>query len=263
MRHRKRGRKLSRTPAHRKATRQNIAKALIEHERIITTPAKAKETKSFVEKLITLARKAQPYKDADNEHDRAKYVHYYRQALKKLQDKKMVQKLFGEGPWRDSGSLGQRYLDRPSGQTRIIRVAGSRLGNPIGYAIEDITEINYQLAGKERKLKLSGNRLGDNAQQVIFELIREGEGAEEEEDLAPSVDIDESDDSLSVSDEKQDAGSDEMSENGDLEQTQTAELDAEPTSDENNSEPAKDESEDEDVEQDDTEGGDTDEDEKD
>ncbi len=188
MRHRKRGRKLSRTSAHRKAMRQNLAKALLEHERIITTPAKAKEAKPFVEKLITLARKAQPYKNAGGGDERARYVHFYRLAMKKLQDKKLVQKLFGEGPWREGGSLAERYADRPSGQTRIIRMGGSRLGTSLGYAIEESTEIDYKLAGKERTMKLTGNRLGDNAKQVIFELVRQGEH-EPQEEVAPEIDI--------------------------------------------------------------------------
>ncbi len=190
MRHRKKGRKLSRTSAHRKATRQNLAKALLEHERIVTTPAKAKEAKPLVEKLITLARKAQPYKNSENHDERAKYVHYYRLALKKLQDKTLVQKLFGEGRWHEGGSLGERYADRPSGQTRILRIGGSRLGIPFGYSMEDISELNYELDGKERKLKLTGNRLGDNAPQVLWELVREDEGGpEEEEDIAPEIDV--------------------------------------------------------------------------
>ncbi len=92
MRHKKQGRKLSRSSSHRKATRRNIARALLEHERIVTTPAKAKETQSFVEKLITLARKAQPFKDDSENHE--KYLHYYRKAFDKLQDKRMVQKLY-------------------------------------------------------------------------------------------------------------------------------------------------------------------------
>ncbi len=189
MRHKKRGRKLSRSVAHRKATRQNLAKALLEHERIVTTPAKAKEAKSLIEKLITLARKAQPYKKAGSADERAKYVHYYRLALKKLQDKRLVQKLFGEGEWSEGGSLGERYIDRPSGQTRIVHLGGSRLGTPLGYAVEDITELNYELNGRERKMKLTGNRLGDNTEQVLFELVREDEYGPEEEDMAPEIDI--------------------------------------------------------------------------
>ncbi len=57
MRHGKRGRHLSRTSAHRKALRQNIANSLFIHGRIVTTVEKAKETRSFVEKIITIAKK--------------------------------------------------------------------------------------------------------------------------------------------------------------------------------------------------------------
>src|SRR5262245_3647922 len=57
MRHRKAGRKLNRSPAHRPALMRNLAMALIRHERIITTVEKAKEARRFVEKLITLAKK--------------------------------------------------------------------------------------------------------------------------------------------------------------------------------------------------------------
>jgi large subunit ribosomal protein L17 len=188
MRHKKRGRKLSRTSAHRKATRRNIARALLEHERIVTTPAKAKETRSFVERLITLARKAQPFKDDPENH--GKYLHYYRQAMKKLQDEKLVQKLFGEGPWRDQECLGERYADRPSGQTRIIKLSGHRLGTPLGYSVGEIAEFTYEIGGNTRRVKLTGNRLGDNAEQVIFELV--GKTSElVEEELKPVIEIDE------------------------------------------------------------------------
>jgi large subunit ribosomal protein L17 len=191
MKHRKKGRKLSRTAAHRQATRRNLASALLEHERIITTPAKAKEARSFVEKLITLARKALPHKDSDDPEDRGKYLHYYRQAMSKLQDKRMVQKLFGEGEWREQESLAERYAERPSGQTRIIRLSGSRLGVPVGTTFAEIPVFSYEMAGKERMLKLTGNRKGDNAPQVIFELVEKEKPAEEEEEVAPTISISE------------------------------------------------------------------------
>lgn len=189
MRHKKRGRKLGRTPSHRQALRRNMAKALFEHERIVTTEAKAKETKSFIEKLITLARKAVPYKDSEDKDDHAKYLHYFRQAQGKLQDKKMVQKLFGEGEWREKQSLGERYQDRPGGYTRIIRLSGSRLGIPMGDTVGDVPELIYEMGGKERSVRMIGNRLGDNAKRVIFELVEEQMGGEEgeEEEVAPVV----------------------------------------------------------------------------
>ena len=123
MRHRKRGRHLGRTPAHRKAMRRNLACSLIAQERVRTTPEKAKECRSFVEKLITLARK--------------NTLAGFRRALALLDDKYVVRRLFRE--------IGPRYVDRPGGYTRIL------------------------------KLDVSHNRLGDNAGQVIFELVTETE----------------------------------------------------------------------------------------
>src|SRR5438132_10657165 len=78
MRHLKAGRKLGRNATHRLALMRNLTRALIEHERIITTVEKAKEARRFVEKLITLAKKAT---DADNPAAR---LHLRRLALAKL-----------------------------------------------------------------------------------------------------------------------------------------------------------------------------------
>lgn len=188
MRHRKSGRKLSRTASHRQALRRNLAKALFTHERIITTAPKAKEARRFIERLITLARKALPYKDATGQQDRARYLHYYRLALKKLQDKKLVQKLFGEGAWREEGSLAERFATRPGGYTRIVKLSGSRLGVPLGATVGSIPELSYELAGAERTLKLVGNRLGDNASRVVFELVGAAVAPEE---AAPAVAVSE------------------------------------------------------------------------
>jgi len=189
MRHRKKGRKLSRTASHRMALRRNLASALLREERVVTTRAKAKEVRPFVERLITLARRALACKDADDPQQRARYVHYYRLALARLQDKEMVQKLFGEGAWRDEPeSLAERYANRDGGYTRIISLGGSRLGVPVGATVGAIPELSYEIAGAERSLRLTGNRLGDNAPRVIFELVeKEREGAEVE--VAPTVDV--------------------------------------------------------------------------
>ncbi len=244
MRHKKRGRKLGRTPSHREALRRNMAKALFEHERIVTTEAKAKETKSFIEKLITLARKAVPYRDSEKQDERAKYLHYFRKALGKLQDKKMVQKLFGEGEWREKSSLGERYLDRPGGYTRIIRLSGSRLGIPMGDTVGDIPELIYEMGGRERRVRMIGNRLGDNAKRVIFELVEEqmpGEEGEEEEEVAPVVTLsDEADeepeevtdeDKDAVLEEEEAAEEEQQEGSGAAEAEASAEEDEEPTAD--------------------------------
>lgn len=121
MRHRIAGRQLSRTSEHRLAMRRNIVSSLFEHETISTTMPKAKEVRSFAEKLITLARKgtlAARRRAIAMLNDRAIY---------KDEDGKMVKsgtvvgKLFSE--------IAPRYLDRPGGYTRIIRLSKRRLGD--------------------------------------------------------------------------------------------------------------------------------------
>ena len=106
MRHRKSGRHLNRTSAHRKAMFSNMAASLIEHEVIKTTVPKAKELRRVAEPLITLAK-----------HDT---VANRRLAFARLRNKAAVGKLFTE--------LGPRYEERPGGYTRILK-AGHRNGD--------------------------------------------------------------------------------------------------------------------------------------
>lgn len=165
--------------------RRNLAASLLTHGRIITTMPKAKEVRPFVERLITLARKAVSKRDTD----KAAYVHYYRMILSKLQNKEMVKKLVGEGKWREDGGIAQRYMNRNGGYTRIMRLSGSRLGILTGGKVGKIPELEYKMEGVDRKLRLVGNRLGDNAKRVIFELV-EGVGEEvKEEAVEPKVEV--------------------------------------------------------------------------
>ena len=106
MRHRRSGRKLGRDASHRKALYANLASALIEHGRIKTTAAKAKEVKPIAEQMITLGRRGD--------------VHSRRQALKLLRSQDVVHKLFSD--------VGPRFADRPGGYSRIIRI-GPRSGD--------------------------------------------------------------------------------------------------------------------------------------
>src|SRR5690606_23442427 len=78
VRHRKKGRKLSRTPSHRRATLRNMATSLFLHERIETTTAKAKELRPYAERLITLARRGD--------------IHSRRLATRKIQDRQVLGK---------------------------------------------------------------------------------------------------------------------------------------------------------------------------
>src|SRR5579872_6722289 len=101
MRHQRKRHKLSRDPDHRKALLANLSKAIIEHERITTTQAKAKAVKPEVEKLITLAKRGD--------------LHARRQALSALgQDTFIVHRLFDE--------VAPRYASRPGGYTRILKL---------------------------------------------------------------------------------------------------------------------------------------------
>lgn len=121
MRHRIAGRQLSRTSEHRLAMRRNIVSSLFEHETISTTMPKAKEVRGFAEKLITLAKKG------TLSARRRAIAMLNDRAIFKEEDGQMVKsgtvigKLFSE--------IGPRYLDRPGGYTRIIRLAKRRLGD--------------------------------------------------------------------------------------------------------------------------------------
>ncbi len=107
MRHRVAGRRLSRTAAHGQALRRNLVRALVEHERIRTTKAKALAVRGDADKLVSLA-KAGMSKRADNASD----VHERRQAAVVLGDRHLVTKLFDE--------IAPRYAERNGGYTRVL-----------------------------------------------------------------------------------------------------------------------------------------------
>jgi large subunit ribosomal protein L17 len=106
MRHRKAGRKLGRDSAQRKALYSNLACALIEHGRIKTTEAKAKEVRPIVEDMITLGKRGD--------------VAAHRQAVAFLRSKPVAHRLFSE--------VAPRFADRPGGYTRIVKI-GPRQGD--------------------------------------------------------------------------------------------------------------------------------------
>lgn len=106
MRHRKKGRQLSRTRTHRAATLRNLATSLFRHERIETTTAKAKELRPYAERLITLARRGD--------------LHSRRLARQKIQDREVLGKLFDD--------IAPRFAERPGGYTRILKL-GNRKGD--------------------------------------------------------------------------------------------------------------------------------------
>ncbi|MFQ5965424.1 MAG: 50S ribosomal protein L17 [Candidatus Scalinduaceae bacterium] len=184
MRHKKNEKHLGRTTSHREALRRNLAISLFTYGRIVTTIEKAKYVRPFVERIISLAKKGISKKEVD----RPTYVHYYRQVLSRLNNKDIVKKLFGEGKWRESGGITERYINRNGGYTRILKLSGSRLGVFSGSSVGEIPELEYKMEGMERKLRLVGIRLGDNARQAIFELVEEVE-EEEKKEVKPIVTV--------------------------------------------------------------------------
>lgn len=160
MRHLKAHRKLGRTTEHRISMLRNMATSLINspNDYIVTTVPKAKELRSFVEKVITLARKAQ--NGGDNVHLRreaSKYFHAgntnYKQEMSRFRGKKGEAK---ERPERTAGvkavqrlfdELGTRYKDRNGGYTRIIKL-GRRKGDNAEMAVIELVDNVRELAAK-------------------------------------------------------------------------------------------------------------------
>jgi large subunit ribosomal protein L17 len=112
VRHHKTGRKLGRDSAHRKALYANLCASLIEHGRIKTTEAKAKEVRPVVEQLITLGKRGD--------------IHAHRQAVSFLRSKFIAHVLFPE--------IAPRFAERPGGYTRVVKI-GPRQGDaaPMAY----------------------------------------------------------------------------------------------------------------------------------
>jgi len=120
MRHKKSGRKLGRTAAHRKALMRNMARSLLIHERIRTTEHKAKELRGVVENLVSLAQ-------TDSVHSR-------RMAYKVLENHQLVARLFNE--------IGPRFQGQPGGFTRVVKMGLPRAGDCAPMAIIELTKLN-------------------------------------------------------------------------------------------------------------------------
>ena len=133
MRHRVGHRKLQRTTAHRTAMFRNMAAALIKHEQITTTTAKAKELRPYVEKLITLAKKGG--------------LSNRRLAMSRLMDDTQLVKLFD--------TLATRYADRDGGYCRVVK-AGIRMSDAAAISIIELVDRDVSAKGQD-----SGPVMGD------------------------------------------------------------------------------------------------------
>lgn len=120
MRHRHSGRYLGRNSSHRKALFKNMMNSLLKHEQITTTVPKAKELRTYMEPMITLAK--------------LDTVHRRRIAFSRLRDRDMVTKLFNE--------IAPHFKTRPGGYMRILK-CGNRKGDNAPIAI-------VELVGREK-----------------------------------------------------------------------------------------------------------------
>ena len=117
MKHNIKNKKLNKNSSHRKAMFMNMSNALIKHEQITTTLAKAKELRRFVEKIVTLGKKGDLFSR--------------RKAISILQDQKMSKKVFDV--------LAKRYKERAGGYTRIIKL-GNRFGDNAPTAVIEFVD---------------------------------------------------------------------------------------------------------------------------
>ena len=138
MRHKISGRKLSRKSQHRTALFRNMAAALIKHEQIQTTVAKAKELRPYVEKLITLAKRGG--------------LSNRRLAQARLLDDAQLKKLFDV--------LAERYADREGGYTRVIK-AGYRESDAAAIAVIELVDRDEDAKGQDSGPAMSDDEYED------------------------------------------------------------------------------------------------------
>ena len=145
MRHNKKFNHLGRKSAHRKAMLSNMASSLILNKRIITTTAKAKALRVYVEPLIT---KAKPENNATTEKGSSNR----RVVFSYLQNKFAVTELFRE--------VGPKVANRPGGYTRIIRMPENRLGDAAEMALMELVDYNevYTREGQKPAAKAKSTR---------------------------------------------------------------------------------------------------------
>jgi len=132
MRHGKAGKKLGRTPSHRRAMFRNMVTSLLKHERIVTTEVKAKEIGRLTEKMITLGKRGD--------------LHARRQAVAFIRSNEVVKRLFSE--------YAQRYASREGGYTRVLKLE-PRAGDNAPMALVELVDrpITEPKEKKEAKVK--------------------------------------------------------------------------------------------------------------
>jgi large subunit ribosomal protein L17 len=171
-----RGRQLSRDTEHRKSLRRSLAQSLFEHGKIRTTLPKAKEVRSFVEKLITLAR-------TGTLTARRRVISYMndRRLVDEQQEftgQSVVQKLFSE--------IAPKFADRPGGYTRIIKLAKHRIGDGGSLVILELADEATPPKGTVRRSAGLRRKRNEKRHQFAARLRKE-KGAEKPAAEAPAA----------------------------------------------------------------------------
>jgi len=180
MRHRVAGRRLGRTKEHRLAMRRNLVASLFQHETISTTIEKAKEVKPFAEKLITLAKKGT--------------LPARRRAIALLGNRDIIDYEDGQAVRKGTvigklfSELGPRYLDRPGGYTRIIRLSLKRLGDNGQLVLLQLVGADESTEKKTKKRSRKKAKEAVEAEQVAED--QKNTEVEEETETAPVKDDD-------------------------------------------------------------------------
>lgn len=190
MRHKKSGRKLGRTTAHRQALGRNILRNLFQYGQIVTTVAKAKNFASLADKMITIAKRAESKivelekkltegkevtaeirAEIDRQAESIRLSHF-RRALAKLHDRKMVQKLFYD--------IAPIFKNKKGGYTTVLKLSKSRIGDNTQEAILKLSE---PLPAEEERTKTREQRKQDKEKnkQVKEDIKRKRKDRKEKE----------------------------------------------------------------------------------
>jgi len=148
MRHRNSGKRLGRNSSHRKAMMRNMVTSLLDHEKITTTDARAKELRKLADRMITLGKRGT--------------LHARRQASEVIQDRQVVSKLFER--------LAPRFAERPGGYTRIIKL-GLRAGDNASMSIIELVEEEF--AAKPKKAKAAPKKAAKAAPKAEEPRVEE------------------------------------------------------------------------------------------
>ena len=178
MRHSKRRHILGVSSSHRSAMLGNLSVALITHGRIKTTLAKAKALRPFIEKIITLAKKA------DQANDAARKLHFRRLAIARVRDKKAVAELFD--------NKVSEFSNRAGGYTRIYKL-GQRVGDAAEMGLIELIDANDEGYPKRPKKKAAKSetkakaKAEPEAEEVVEEVVEDAEQVEATEESSEAV----------------------------------------------------------------------------